>query len=87
MKIQYYILFKNGVKEKIIVQNASEEEIENFNHNVKEGFTNNASGALTLGDGKIEVFFVRLDDVSKISMKIINENDLNKVFDFGGGFQ
>ncbi|MGG3986975.1 hypothetical protein [Bacillus smithii] len=87
MKIQCDILFKNGVKEKIIVHNASEEEIEDFNRNVKEGFTNNTSGVLTLGDGKIETIFVRLDDVSRISMKIINENDLIEVFDFGGGFQ
>jgi hypothetical protein len=72
VKAKYKILYKNGVQDEM-VQEATEVELSEINKTVLEAFSGDREGFLTFGDGMKEGRFIRLSDVSRVSIEVIND--------------
>lgn len=70
IKVVYKVLFKNGIED-VIEQVASEEDITGINALIIESFQENQSGVVTFGDGTKEGSFIRIDDVSRVTLEVL----------------
>lgn len=72
MKVKYKILYKSGAEDEII-QEASENVLQEVNDLIIECFKNGADGYLALSNGEEEGFMICLSDVSRVSVKPITD--------------
>lgn len=67
MKMEFSFLYKNGM-ETTFVQEASEKIIKQILDIIENGFESDRAGFLRLADGE-KSYFIRLSDVSQVSIK------------------
>lgn len=70
MEVIYEILYKNG-KEDVITQRFDEDDIidiKETNEFIKKCIRDEGIGVLTIGDGKIDGYMVRVADVSRVKI-------------------
>jgi hypothetical protein len=72
MKMKYKVLYKNGHEDEII-QEATEKEVENTNEIIITSFFHDRDGYLSIGDGIKKGSFIRLSDVSRVSVEALME--------------
>lgn len=77
MKLEYRILYRNGHNDCIYVE-ATEDNVkslEEFSEAIRDGFTEDVSGILTLGDKSSQGTFIRLSDVVRVSIRVVEEDE------------
>lgn len=72
MKVQYELLFKNGVKEKVI-QTATESEHIEIIKIVQDSFKDGLQAIITFGDGSSVGRHIRVSDLSQMQTEILSE--------------
>lgn len=74
MKVRFSILYKNGHEDEFI-QEVTEENKNATNdlvETVRNGLKNNTNGIITFGDSKTEGSFIRLSDISRMTVEVIS---------------
>ena len=77
MRLEYRILYRNGHNDCIYVE-ATEDNIkslEDFSEAIRDGFKKDVSGILTLGDESMYGSFIRLSDVVRVSIRVMEEDE------------
>lgn len=77
MKLEYRILYRNGHEDCVYVE-ATEDNakpLEEFSEAIQEGFKKDVSGILTLGDESTHGSCIRLSDVVRVSIRVVEEDD------------
>lgn len=72
MKIKYNILYRSGQKDEII-QEGTQEKIQEINDAVFQAFEHDLCGVITFGDEETKGYFIRVSDVSRMSIKILEQ--------------
>ena len=71
MKMRYDLLFKNGVKERVI-QVATEEEHGEINQIILDSFQNDSTAVITFGSGEGVGRCVRVSDLSQVQTEVLD---------------
>ena len=71
LNVKFFILYKNGTED-IVKQQATEEEYNGVVKTFNDSFTEDCPAILTFGNGKDEGYFIRLSDVSRIKVEILD---------------
>lgn len=72
MKVKFSFLYKNG-KEDVVDQEGTEGEIASVVNAVEQGFREDFAGVITVGNGTVSGKFIRLSDITRLDMKLIEE--------------
>lgn len=74
MKVRYSILYKNGHEDEFIQEVTEENEnaANDLAETVRNGFKNNTNGIITFGDGKTGGSFIRLSDISRMTVEVVS---------------
>lgn len=70
--MQYDLLFKNGVKEKVI-QDATEEQHKEVLQIIVDSFQNETAATITFGNGTGVGRYIRVSDLSQVQTEILSE--------------
>ena len=77
MKLECLILYRNGHEDclEVEVTEDNAKTLEEFSEAIQEGFTEDVSGILTLGDKSSQGTFIRLSDVVRVSIRVLEEDE------------
>ena len=71
INVEFSILYKNG-HEDVIKQQATDEQYEGVTNTITEGFTEDQLAMITFGNGEDNGYFIRLSDVSRVKVRILD---------------
>lgn len=77
MELECRILYRNGHEDCVYVEVTEDnaKPLEEFSEVIREGFTEDVSGILTLGDKSSYGTYIRLSDVVRVSIWVLEEDD------------
>ena len=67
---EFTVLYKNG-REDVIKQQATEEQYEDVIETFGESFKEDCPAIITFGNGEDEGYFIRLSDVVRVKVRIL----------------
>ena len=70
INVEFSVFYKNG-HEDVIKQQATEEQYEEVINTFTESFKEDCPAIITFGNGEDEGYFIRLSDVSRVKIRIL----------------
>ena len=77
MKIRYKILYRNGIEDVVSIDmdDINMDDLRKITDVLERGFRENVSGIITLGNRRDSGTYIRIDDVTRVSVTMDKEDD------------